>query len=234
MAEDDLPEVLAGEYVLGVLDAAERAAFELRMVREPALARLVEEWQARLLPLDEGLAPVEPRPEVWRRIAQSIQPRPIQPRRPPPRRVGWNRLALWRGWALAATAAAFGLLVLLGIERPPAPQLVAVLNDSNGQPLWIVSAGSDASRLMARPLGAPDGQARVPELWLLPRDGRPPVSLGVLDRQGNNRRSLPAPAQALLEPGAALAVSLEPPGGSPTGQPTGPVVSSGALLTQPF
>lgn len=229
MAEDDLPEVLAGEYVLGVLDAAERAAFELRMVREPALSRLVEEWQARLLPLDEGLAPVEPRPEVWRRIAQSIQPR-----QPPPRRVGWNRLALWRGWALAATAAAFGLMVLLGVERAPAPQLVAVLNDSNGQPLWIVSAGSDASRLVARPLGAPDGQARVPELWLLPRDGRPPVSLGVLDRQGNNRRSLPAPAQALLEPGAGLAVSLEPPGGSPTGQPTGPVVSSGALLTQPF
>jgi anti-sigma-K factor RskA len=229
MAEDDLPEVLAGEYVLGVLDAAERAAFELRMVREPALARLVEEWQARLLPLDEGLAPVEPRPEVWRRIAQSIQPR-----RFPQHRAWWNRLALWRGWALAATAAAFGLLVLLGVERAPTPQLVAVLNDSNGQPLWIVSAGADASRLVARPLGAPDGQAQVPELWLLPRDGRPPVSLGVLDRQGNNRRSLPTQAQALLEPGAGLAVSLEPPGGSPTGQPTGPVVSSGALLTQPF
>lgn len=27
----------------------------------------------------------------------------------------------------------------------------------------------------------------------------------------------------------ALAVSLEPPGGSPTGQPTGPVLYSGAI-----
>lgn len=229
MAEDDLPEVLAGEYVLGVLDAEERAAFELRMVREPALAHLVEEWRARLLPLDEGLRPVAPEPEVWRRIARSIQPRPTRPR------TGWwGRLGLWRGWALAATAAAFGLLILLGVERAPAPQLIAVLNDSAGQPLWIVSAGSDADRLVARPLGAPGEQARVPELWLLPRDGRAPISLGVLDRQGNNRRSPALPARELLEPGAGLAVSLEPVGGSPTGQPTGPVVSSGTLLTQPF
>ena len=64
MAEDDLPEVLAGEYVLGVLNADERAAFELQTVREPALAHSVEEWQARLLPLDEGLAPMTPSPEV--------------------------------------------------------------------------------------------------------------------------------------------------------------------------
>ncbi|MFL5337348.1 MAG: anti-sigma factor domain-containing protein [Geminicoccaceae bacterium] len=61
-----------------------------------------------------------------------------------------------------------------------------------------------------------------------------PVSLGVLEQQGNNRRLLASPVQALLAPGANLAVSLEPVGGSPTGQPTGPVISSGVLLTQPF
>jgi anti-sigma-K factor RskA len=30
---------------------------------------------------------------------------------------------------------------------------------------------------------------------------------------------------------AILAVSLEPPGGSPTGQPTGPVIANGKLAT---
>ena len=169
MAEGGLPELSAGEYVLGLLTPEERAAFELRMVREPALAREVEEWQARLLPLDEGLTPVQPRPEVWYQIGRSIRPR-----RSRPRPAAWGRLALWRGWALAATAAAFGLLILLGIDRAPPPQLIAVLNDSSGQPLWIVSAGPDADRLVARPLGSADGQARVPELWLLPRDGRRP------------------------------------------------------------
>jgi anti-sigma-K factor RskA len=35
--------------------------------------------------------------------------------------------------------------------------------------------------------------------------------------------------QQQLEQGAVLAVSVEPPGGSPTGQPTGPVVATGDL-----
>jgi anti-sigma-K factor RskA len=34
---------------------------------------------------------------------------------------------------------------------------------------------------------------------------------------------------SLLGEGAALAISLEPKGGSPTGAPTGPVVALGAL-----
>ncbi len=35
--------------------------------------------------------------------------------------------------------------------------------------------------------------------------------------------------QMMRTPGAALAVSMEPTGGSPTGQPTGPVVGQGML-----
>ena len=33
----------------------------------------------------------------------------------------------------------------------------------------------------------------------------------------------------LLQQGATIAISVEPPGGSPTGAPTGPVVASGSL-----
>ena len=33
----------------------------------------------------------------------------------------------------------------------------------------------------------------------------------------------------LMQQGATIAISVEPPGGSPTGAPTGPVVASGAL-----
>ncbi|MDQ2972081.1 MAG: anti-sigma factor, partial [Pseudomonadota bacterium] len=34
---------------------------------------------------------------------------------------------------------------------------------------------------------------------------------------------------ASLSANAVLAVSIEPPGGSPTGQPTGPVIGKGAI-----
>jgi anti-sigma-K factor RskA len=36
---------------------------------------------------------------------------------------------------------------------------------------------------------------------------------------------------ARITPDATLAVSMEPPGGSPTGQPTGPVIASGTLTS---
>ena len=43
------------------------------------------------------------------------------------------------------------------------------------------------------------------------------------------RVNLPTPAGQALQNIPALAVSLEPPGGSPTGLPTGPVLYSGPI-----
>ena len=62
------------------------------------------------------------------------------------------------------------------------------------------------------------------ELWALPRGGRPPVSLGLLPRDGTLKRALTAAQRAGLMGSDRVAVSLEPKGGSPTGQPTGPVL----------
>ena len=70
---------------------------------------------------------------------------------------------------------------------------------------------------------------RVLELWSVPPQGNP-SSLGLISANGATvlkRGRLPA---TLLKGGtAALAVSVEPPGGSPTGVPTGPVVFAGKL-----
>jgi anti-sigma-K factor RskA len=70
---------------------------------------------------------------------------------------------------------------------------------------------------------------RVLELWSVPPQGAP-RSLGLISASGTtvlSRAKLPA---TLLKGGtAALAVSVEPPGGSPTGAPTGPVVFAGKL-----
>ena len=48
-------DILAGEYVLGVHDAAERRQLEQRIAADPGFARLVEQWQVRLAPLLEEL-----------------------------------------------------------------------------------------------------------------------------------------------------------------------------------
>ena len=95
---------------------------------------------------------------------------------------------------------------------------------------FVASVSGDGSSLVTRPIMQVQLQAnRVFELWSVPPQGAP-RSLGLINSDGLtllDRKKLPA---TLLRGGtAALAVSLEPPGGSPTGAPTGPVVYAGKL-----
>ncbi|MEO6276353.1 anti-sigma factor domain-containing protein, partial [Roseateles sp.] len=97
---------------------------------------------------------------------------------------------------------------------------------------FVASVSADGRALVARPLLPVSVQTgRVLELWSVPPEaGGAPRSLGLIAADGSTviaRQRLPA---SLLTGGtAALAVSVEPPGGSPTGVPTGPVVYAGKL-----
>jgi anti-sigma-K factor RskA len=62
------------------------------------------------------------------------------------------------------------------------------------------------------------------ELWALPPGAARPMPLGVLPAGG-----LRVAMADVVQPSTKLMVSLEPQGGSPSGQPTGPVLYSGAL-----
>jgi len=71
---------------------------------------------------------------------------------------------------------------------------------------------------------------RAMELWLIPA-GDKPHSLGLISPARPVRIDVPRELAARMTPDTALAVSMEPPGGSPTGQPTGPVIASGKLAS---
>lgn len=232
MATGEELDSIAAEYALGVLSLEDRQAVERRMLDNPELRRRVADWQERLAPLAEDAPELMPHPETWARLRRSVAGRQ-GPGQRPARQAGWQRsLGFWRGWAVAATAAAAALAVLVWISLPGPAMLVAVLNDPSGQPVWVIRTSGDDSGLLARGLAPSADADRVPELWLLPGDAAP-ISLGLLDAVGSTSRSLPPEAAARLAAGAALAVSLEPPGGSPTGAPTGPVVSTGVLVREP-
>ena len=74
----------------------------------------------------------------------------------------------------------------------------------------------------------PADPAHAHELWVIPADGKP-RSLGTMKSAKQMHMRLADALAVLLQQGATIAISVEPPGGSPTGQPTGPVVASGAL-----
>jgi len=109
-----------------------------------------------------------------------------------------------------------------------APIFVSLMAEAGGKPLWLVKVGERTLRVTA--VGAAKEQpGKSYELWMLP-DGGAPVSLGVLPKQGTQTLSLSDAQFAALVRSSALAVSLEPEGGSPTGLPTGPVLYSAPLL----
>ena len=66
--DDDDRDALAGEYVLGTLDPAERSAAEARMAADPHFRAAVAAWEKRLQPLGETAVPVAPHDSVWQRI----------------------------------------------------------------------------------------------------------------------------------------------------------------------
>lgn len=247
-------DILAAEYVLGVLEADDWARAERLLVEDRGFALEVDAWNRRLLPALEALPPQTPRPQVWRRIQAELDRRREQEVRqtiirPAPGRASlFDRLGFWRwcSFGTAALAAGLAAIVALGPTLGPSympwwPQpaeqqtkFVAVLNEGAATPTWLVTVDLEAQALTIRPLNeSPVQQAaaeqRSLELWLVA--GAAPVSLGLLDPAGE----LTLPTAAVLSPDLAsatpaLAVSLEPAGGSPTGAPTGPVLYQGAIL----
>lgn len=229
----DDPDLLAGEYVLGTLEPQLRDAFQVQLAMDRDLQARVAAWEARLAPLADAVPPLEPSPAVWRRIAAQIArgeataPAPGRRPRTPIRPSLWQSVGFWRGWAATATLAAASLAAWL-VLAPQPPRLIAVLG-APGEPSWLLTASADAGELQARVVGPLEPGPRAHELWLVPADAAP-ISLGLLAADGTTVRPLPASARPLLVPGAVVAVSLEPEGGSPTGQPTGPVLYTGRLI----
>ncbi len=221
-------DALAAQYVLGTLRGRARARFSRLLASDRGLADTVTRWEERLLPFSETLPPVLPPARVWQQILARIR----NGRSPAEAPVSvWGNLAFWRGLTLAGFATALALAIVLlspPVERPE-QTLVAVLAGQDAKPVMIASVDRTGRKLRVKPLApvelAPD---RALELWALPQVGNP-RSLGLISPSGVAQIALAGPAETALAQVPALAVSLEPRGGSPTGLPTGPVLYSGPI-----
>jgi len=236
MAEiDDDRQGLAAEWVLGTLDAQERAAAEKLRAADPAFDAMIRDHERRLAPLLETVAEVTPPADLedrlFVRLAAEVQTGPAAPddgvvvalRR---------RLRLWQsaaaGFALAAAAALLVVVVPPGTSTSKG-SFVAVLQSSGVEPAFVATIDLDAGTVRVRRVGAEARSDKAYELWAV-GGGRPvPVSLGVVDAAARIPTTRLGAADRAHLDATALAISLEPPGGSPTGAPTGPVLWVGKL-----
>lgn len=227
-------EIVAGEYVLGLLDGAEKEAFERRMAGDAKLDAAVARWQARLAPIDATARAIEPSTGLWQSIESGLDRAPArspavasQPALGARLSRWWDSLWLWRGTALAGIAAAlllaFGLASALDRARRQ-PVMVAVLLTESNVAAAVVNTFADGrvELLPLQDIAVPQGRAL--EIWTLWDRAAGPRSVGLIDRARAvplRLDNLPLGADQLFE------ITVEPASGSPTGRPTGPIIAKG-------
>ncbi|MEO3387036.1 anti-sigma factor [Mesorhizobium sp. CAU 1741] len=235
--EDDLErggdDMLAAEYVLGVLPADERETVAARIEAEPDFARLVEAWQESLSPLDVFYQDVQPPTSLKRALdARLFGAAETTPSSSKARPGLLQSLAFWRGLAAACVAALLLVVALPFLQTPPATppaeRLVASLASDESDVQYLVVYDSRTGEVGLSHVSGEPVTGRVFELWVAEGSGSP-VSLGIIPTGANANLPVPPERQAVISPRAHFAISLEPEGGSPTGLPTGPVLAVGDL-----
>lgn len=239
MTRDD-QDRLAAEHVLGLLEGEERTLAERLLASDASFQALVEQWRTRFSEWDRTADTLPPGEGLWQRIEQGIGAAPVAEAAAPARPASgpgllqrlWDSLPFWRSFGMAGAMAA--LLLALGVgyfadKATRQPTLVAVLMNEANQPGAVLRTFADG-RAELTPLG----NMEIPhnhsiQVWTFPDPAGAPVSVGVVQTAKTVRlelRNLPRPHSNQL-----FAISVEPLTGSPTGQPTGPVVMKGTAST---
>lgn len=220
---------LAAEFALGTSPPRVRRRLATIARRDRVVASALSEWERRIAVLADQVPATTPPPRVWRNIVARLG---LEADRPSEREIaGWRRIAFWRALAIASLAGVIVLGVAEWRRAPavvPAP-LVVVLSGADAKVALIATATRGDRYLTVKTVGnATPGPDKAFELWALPQAGAP-QALGVIPQGNVVRVPLKNPVDETLSNIPTLAVSLEPPGGSPIGKPTGPVVYSGAV-----
>ena len=213
---------------------------------------------ASLLPPDEP-EPPPPEPEITPEIKTTapVAPPSVTPRAAPSADVIdlAERARRWRGLAIFAGAIAAGLAALIVVSQVkpgllpvggshvaqgPAPaqpaaaapgtRLVGVLQQDPAAPAFLLTIDPASRTLTVRRVSARAESDYSYQLWLIAPNAAKPASLGVVGASEYTQSPLPADFDAAALRAATYAISFEPPGGSKTGAPTGPILFTGRLV----
>jgi anti-sigma-K factor RskA len=228
--EPEGDDLLAAEYVLGVQDAQARRELEQRIEQSRDFARLVDRWEVHFAPLAAEFAEVTAPAGIKERIDRLLFS--ASSRAAPAQKAGfWNSLAVWRALTLAAFAC-LAIVVALPMIRPqPAVEphrMVASLAAEGSDVHYMAFYDAATQQVSLSHMTGERAEGRDFELWMI-EGQNPPVSLGVVPVGATVQITMTEDLARRLTSGSVIAISLEPAGGSPTGQPTGPVVAAGGL-----
>jgi anti-sigma-K factor RskA len=222
VTEDD--DILAAEFALGLLDEAEAAAVQARARTDGPLSLRIAWWRDQLAPLADEAATPAPA-GVWTRIEAQL----------PGNDNSATLMQRWRAAAVAAMSVAAALVLFIAMRPLPVPivepaipmPMMAALSGEKGA-VVAVSYDATSGQLMVAPTTLDAGKGDA-ELWIIP-DGGKPRSLGIVNAKLAEQHMVPESDRTFVQPGATFAITQETKGGSPSGQPAGPIVASGKII----
>lgn len=243
MTEPELPEreVLAAEYVLGLLDAENRLNARGLIASDAAFAASVAQWEDRLAPLLDTIPPAAPGGDIWARIQAALEHNqlanePVIEVLALRRRVRQWKIATGFAAAAAVVLAFLGLPMNGGTGPDPIPAqqiasadpLVASIPIGDTPLRLGVTYLPDRREMLLSASGLTADGIHDHELWLVtPNEGA--KSLGVVVPGEERRMSVDAALAQRIEEGAELVLTREPLGGAVPGTGAGPAVASGEL-----
>lgn len=219
MSTEEKETLSAATYVLGLVDPLKRRQLDKRLDEDADFAAEVTRWQKAFSAIDVTSRDELPSPGLWQLIARDLVP-------PHAASTVRNRSLFWLGWALAAALG--GVVVFTQVMKPdaaPALQTIAILSDKQSERQFVVMLDKSVSTLQVSALDVTLPHDKTLQLWMI-KGSAPPRSLGLITQRDGNTFKLPAEA---LDNQTVLAISLEPPGGSPLPGPSGPVVYQGSV-----
>jgi len=237
--------MIAAEWALGLLEGEELLAARGKYATDPAFAWRKEWWDDWFAPLSDAIPGAEPGDHVWDGIAARVSAAQAavstEPSAPAANVVELQaKVRRWQWVAgISSMAAALALALFLSSPlgspvAPPvqvaaaAPMVATVPVGDSGLRLDVTYI-PDSKRMVVGAIGlTPDG-VHDHELWLVPADGTPLQSLGVVKPGEVRSMELPQAVTAKLGDGASLVLTREPIGGKPEGKDAGPVVAKGAF-----
>jgi len=231
-SDKDELDALAGEYVLSVLSLEDRKAVEQEMLRNRELITAVAFWQDRFLEIVPPPNPIEPSPDLWKRIEKTLSAAPnVQQRttQATQHQSIWNNLFFWRASGFAGLAAAVLLSVRMLTMSPinTEPQYLALLQSPNNGSPWLVEVDEKAVHLRPlKPIAATAGKSF--QFWTKPEGATGPTSLGLVS--ADRPTTIPLTRLPSVGQNQLFEVTLEPEAGSPINRPTGPVLAVGKIV----
>ncbi len=227
-------DAVAGEYVLGTLDAGERRSAEARIERDPNLRQAVEAWQRRLSPLTETVSPISPPGNLYNKIRARIGlSQHVISLRTRERRLE-QRANRWRNATAGFAALAASLVAVIGWRsadvQTTSTQYVAVLQSGPDKPAFLLTIDTGTHNCIISAIDAPKQPQKSYEVWMVSDQLENPKSLGTMAEGEMHVMPMQDGPDTDMFMDATFAVSLEPEGGSPTGTPTGPMLYQAKLF----